>query len=61
MRVLKTSFLIFFLFVIIACTDSFPPEFPAPDFTLKSPVTGKKTTLSEFRGRPVILYWFASW
>ncbi len=48
-------------FLIASCGSSFPPEFPAPDFTLKSPVTGREVTLSELKGRPVIIYWFASW
>ncbi|HEX6292707.1 MAG TPA: thioredoxin-dependent thiol peroxidase [Herpetosiphonaceae bacterium] len=30
---------------------------PAPDFTLKSDA-GEDVTLSSFRGRPVILYWY---
>jgi peroxiredoxin Q/BCP len=30
---------------------------PAPDFTLESD-TGEQVTLSQFRGRPVVLYFY---
>lgn len=43
-----------------ACSTG-PSEFPAADFTLKSPITGKETIFSSLRGKPVILYWFTSW
>ena len=33
---------------------------PAPDFTLKT-LDGKPVTLSSYRGRPVVLTFFASW
>jgi peroxiredoxin len=46
---------------VISCSDGFPPEFPAPDFTLKAPLTGEEVSLSTFKGKPVIIYWFASW
>lgn len=49
------------VFFLASCGSSFPPEFPAPDFTLTSPVTGTKVTLSELKNKPVIIYWFASW
>ncbi len=45
---------------LFACTAG-PAEFPAPDFTLKSPVSGKEVAFSELKGRPVIIYWFTSW
>lgn len=45
----------------VACSDGFPKEFEAPDFTLKSPMTGTEVTLYDLKGRPVIIYWFASW
>ncbi len=47
--------------LFIACTGGFPPEFPAPDFTLKSPLTGKETAFSSIKGRPIVIYWFTSW
>ncbi|RMF99882.1 MAG: hypothetical protein D6726_12240 [Nitrospirae bacterium] len=49
------------LAIVVGCGDNFPSEFPAPDFTLKSPITGKKTSLSDYKGTPLILYWFTSW
>jgi hypothetical protein len=45
----------------VSCTDGFPPEFPVPDFTLKSPLTGHEESLESIRGRPAIFYWFTSW
>ena len=33
---------------------------PAPAFTLES-LDGKKVSLSEYRGRAVLLYFFATW
>jgi cytochrome oxidase Cu insertion factor (SCO1/SenC/PrrC family) len=33
---------------------------PAPDFTLVN-LEGKKVSLSQFRGRPVLLYFWATW
>ncbi len=47
--------------LVVACTGGLPPEFPAPDFTLKSPTTGKETTFASVKGRPVVIYWFTSW
>lgn len=46
---------------LLACSGGLPPEFPAPDFTLKSPLTGEQVVFSELKGRPVIIYWFTSW
>lgn len=47
--------------VTLACTGGMPAEFPAPDFTLKSPLTNKETSFSALKGRPVVIYWFTSW
>ncbi len=33
---------------------------PAPAFTLES-LDGKKASLSDYRGKPVLLYFWASW
>ncbi|MBI5101339.1 MAG: hypothetical protein HZB33_05840 [Nitrospirae bacterium] len=46
---------------LLSCSGGFPPEFPAADFTLKSPLTGSEVTLSSLSGKPVIIYWFTSW
>ena len=48
------------LVAAIACSSG-PAEFPAADFTLKSPVTGKEVVFSSLQGKPVIIYWFTSW
>ncbi len=47
--------------LILAACSSGPSEFPAADFTLKSPVTDRQVSLAELKGRPVIIYWFTSW
>lgn len=46
---------------VLACTGGLPAEFPAADFTLKSPLTGKETSFASVKGKPVIIYWFTSW
>jgi len=56
------SFLFVSAFLLVfSCSEGFPPEFPAPDFTLKSPMTGAEVGLKDIKGRPAIMYWFASW
>ncbi len=49
------------LAVGLAAACAGPSEFPAADFTLKSPLTGKETSFGSLKGRPVIIYWFTSW
>ena len=49
------------LLLVLACSDGFPPEFPAADFSLKSPLTGSQVGLADIKGKPVIIYWFTSW
>jgi len=46
---------------ILSCSGGLPSEFPAPDFAIKDVFTGKDIVLSAYKGRPVILYFFASW
>jgi len=60
-RKLATYSSILALTVIIACSGGFPPEFPAPDFTLMSPMTGREVSYAALKGKPVIIYWFTSW
>jgi hypothetical protein len=54
------TYLLPFIFVV-SCSDGFPPEFPAPEFSIKSPLTGNEVSLDSVKGRPVVIYWFASW
>jgi len=44
-----------------SCTGGLPEEFPAPDFTMDDLLTGKEIRLADYHGRPVLLYFFASW
>ncbi len=57
----KALMLAVFAALLVSCSDGFPKEFQAPEFTLKAPMTGAEVSLSDLEGRPVILYWFASW
>lgn len=45
----------------VSCSDGFPPEFPAPEFSVKNLYDGKDITYSDYRGKPVLIYFFASW
>lgn len=47
--------------IMVACSDGLPEEFSAPDFVLKDVFTGNNIKLSDFKGSPIILYFFASW
>ncbi len=49
------------LFVIIAACSSLPDEFPAFDFTVDDVFTGEEIHLAALKGRPVLIYFFASW
>ena len=49
------------VFIAAACTESFPPEFAVPEFSLTSPLTGMVADNSTIAGRPAVLYWFTSW
>lgn len=54
--------LTFIVIILIAYSGGgLPDEFPAPDFTINDIFTGNGIELSAFKGRPVILYFFASW
>jgi len=63
MRLFAYILIIFFGLSLLlgGCSDGFPPEFPAADFSLKAPLTGKEVSLESLKGRPIIIYWFASW
>ncbi|MDP2167771.1 MAG: hypothetical protein Q8J64_05515, partial [Thermodesulfovibrionales bacterium] len=58
---LRLLTVVFLSLLAVSCTDGLPAEFPAPDFTLKDLFTGGNMELQSFRGRPVVLYFFASW
>lgn len=45
---------------LLSCSKVQVEGLPAPDFTLERFDKGS-LSLSEFKGRPVVLYWFASW
>ncbi len=49
------------LFIFSYSGGGLPEEFPAPDFSLLDVFTGKEIRLSSFKGKPVVLYFFASW
>lgn len=55
------AFILTAAFAALLTCSSGPTEFPAADFTLKSPLSGEKVSLTELKGRPVVIYWFASW
>ena len=54
-------FMALLVLIAAACTESFPPEFPVPEFSLTSPNTGMVADNSTIAGRPAVLYWFTSW
>jgi hypothetical protein len=49
------------LVLFIACAGGLPAEFPAPEFTLKSPLSGTEVSFASIKGKPIIIYWFTSW
>jgi cytochrome oxidase Cu insertion factor (SCO1/SenC/PrrC family) len=44
-----------------ACSQGPPVPFPAMDFTVEDIFTGEEIHLEELQGRPVLIYFFASW
>ena len=61
----RLIFLAFLLGLLLlgACRGSTPPQLgrPAPAFTLPSLADGSPVSLSQFRGKVVLLNFFASW
>lgn len=45
----------------ISRSKGLPERFEAPEFNLKDIFSGDEIRLSDYKGRPVILYFFASW
>lgn len=60
-RALLTGLAAVIVTAVIACKGGFPAEFPAPDFSLKSPMTSREVTMASLKGKPVVIYWFTSW
>lgn len=62
MRTLKIILLVTMLFTMGACAPAGAIEAgkKAPDFTLKD-LNGKETKLSDFKGKVIILNFFATW
>jgi len=58
---LTTVSALFVALFIAACSRGLPPEFVAPDFTVEDMFTGKDIHLADYKGRPVLVYFFASW
>ncbi len=66
MRGFKNRFYGFILMLLVlmfavACTQGPPVPFPAIDFSVEDVFTGEEIHLEELRGRPVLIYFFASW
>lgn len=48
------------ILTVLGCTRTQLTGKPAPEFSLTT-LDGNKLKLGDFKGRPVILYFFASW
>ncbi len=60
----KVHEIIFFTAILIsagACSQGPPVPFPAFDFVVEDLFTGEEIHLAEMKGRPVLVYFFASW
>ena len=55
------AFYMVLMIVLFTGGESVPEVFPAPDFSLENIMGPGKVSLSDYSGRPVILYFFASW
>ncbi len=60
LRLLGVLLLLLLISVPLSCAKIEIEGKKAPDFTLDR-VGGGKLSLSEYHGRPVIIYWFSSW
>ena len=47
--------------MLLTAGESLPETFPAPEFSLRNIMGPGEVSLSEYSGRPVVLYFFASW
>ncbi len=55
------AFYVILMLVLFTGGESVPEVFPAPDFSLENIMGPEEVSLSDYSGRPVILYFFASW
>jgi cytochrome oxidase Cu insertion factor (SCO1/SenC/PrrC family) len=54
-------FLLTFAVAIIACSKGPPVPFPAFDFSVEDLFSGEEIHLAGLKGKPVLIYFFASW
>lgn len=47
--------------LLASCTQGPPVPFPAFDFSVEDIFTGEEILLEDLKGRPVLIYFFASW
>jgi len=63
--VLKRGIIYLWVLIVVvsvgSCTKGPPVPFPAFDFTVEDLFTGEEIHLEDLIGRPIILYFFASW
>ncbi len=63
-KITTSVFLIFctmLLPFLVSCSRGPSVPFPEIDFTVEDIFTGNEIHLSDYRGRPVLIYFFASW
>jgi hypothetical protein len=62
LRIVYRVFLFIFVFIIAgSCSGGPPVPFPAFDFSVEDLFTGEEIHLAGLKGRPVLIYFFASW
>lgn len=49
------------VYALTAGGGGLPDEFPAPEFILSDVFGGDDVSLTALKGRPVMIYFFASW
>ncbi|UCE71232.1 MAG: hypothetical protein JSU99_08010 [Nitrospiraceae bacterium] len=47
--------------MMASCSQGPPVPFPAIDFSVEDIFTGEEIHLEDLKGRPVLIYFFASW
>jgi cytochrome oxidase Cu insertion factor (SCO1/SenC/PrrC family) len=61
LKMYRLLLLLFILIFIGACSQGPPVPFPAIDFSVEDLFTGEEIHLADLKGRPVLIYFFASW